>query len=83
MSLISDVVLSVLLMFSWTLWLVRTISPNWTQDLYRNEGVVINTDVIESCTVNNEGTSLVDGIKGMEADITFDAMNLSTCNVIL
>jgi len=82
-SLIIDVVLSVLLMFYWMLWLVRTIFSNWIQDLCRNEGVVVKVDVLESCTVNNEGTSTVDWIEGMEANITFDTMNLPTCTVIL
>jgi len=45
--------------------------------------VVVKADVLESCTVNNEGTSPVDGIEGTEADITFGAMNLPTCTVIL
>ena len=45
--------------------------------------MVVKADVLESCTVNNEGISTVDWIEGMEANIIFDAMNLPTCIVIL
>ena len=83
MLLIINVVLSVLLVFFWVLWLVGTIFPNRIQDLYRNEGVVVKADVLESCAMNDEGTSPVDRIEDVEANITFDGMSLPNYTTVV
>jgi len=81
-SSIIDVVLCVLCMFFWVLWLVGTIFPNRIQDLYRNEGVVVKADVLESCVMNDGGNS-EHGAKDLESDITFNGMDLPTYTAIV
>ena len=80
---IINIVLFVLLVFFWVLWLVGTIFPNWIQDLYRNEGVVVKADVIEICAMNNEGASPVGGIVDVEANIISEGMSLPNYTTII
>lgn len=84
-SSISDVILCLLCTFFWVLWLVGTIFPSRIQDLYRNEGIVVQGDVLESHVSNDHDRTdpAFEGLEDVDDEAIFDGPNLPTYHAIV